>query len=363
MTRSTSGTSYELTGPSAAPVVVQVHGLGLTRATWDGFVPALAQSYRVLTYDLCGHGESALPPDKPSLSVLSGQLVNLLDELGIARAAIVGFSLGGMINRRFAMDHPGRVSALVILNSPHERSPEAQRLVEARAAETGAGGPLATIDATLERWFTPRFRQDAANVVAKIRTLVLANSPNTYTQHRQVLAFYTDVGIAPAIAPFTQVFSTVTNENAASAPIDFGMDAWSREGLAINCIPPFIYRGCIVGVPPPSEPLRLNWASNVISFNQSQAGPTSSRILGSSLNFWIDFYDIFDGGNPGEGSFRMELSSTEHLLRADLSGRRLRGLPVHGFWVASYTNGILTPGVLSNYSDAVRHQTRTSISP
>ena len=175
--------------------------------------------------------------------------------------------------------------------------------------------------------------------------------------------FYTDVGIAPAIAPFTQVFSTVTNENAASAPIDFGMDAWSREGLAINCIPPFIYRGCIVGVPPPSEPLRLNWASNVISFNQSQAGPTSSRILGSSLNFWIDFYDIFDGGNPGEGSFRMELSSTEHLLRADLSGRRLRGLPVHGFWVASYTNGILTPGVLSNYSDAVRHQTRTSISP
>ncbi len=168
--------------------MVLVHGLGLTRATWDSFVPALAQSYQVLTYDLCGHGESALPQDKPSLSVLSGQLVGLLDELGIARVAIVGFSLGGMINRRFVMDHPGRVLALVILNSPHERSPEAQRLVEARAAETGAGGPEATIDATLERWFTPQFRQDAANVVAKIRALVLANDPDTYTRHRQVLA-------------------------------------------------------------------------------------------------------------------------------------------------------------------------------
>ena len=106
----------------------------------------------------------------------------------IARATIIGFSLGGMINRRFAMGHPGRVSALVILNSPHERSPEAQRLVEARAAQTGAGGPAATIDGTLERWFTPQFRQHAPDAVAKIRASVLANDPDTYTRHRQVLA-------------------------------------------------------------------------------------------------------------------------------------------------------------------------------
>ena len=168
--------------------MVLVHGLGLTRATWDGFVRVLAHSYRVLAYDLCGHGESALPKEKPSLSVLSGQLANLLDELGIVRAAIVGFSLGGMINRRFAIDHPGRVSALVILNSPHERSPEAQRIVEERAAETGAGGPVATIDSTLERWFTPQFRLDAGDVVAKIRAFVLANDADNYTRHRQVLA-------------------------------------------------------------------------------------------------------------------------------------------------------------------------------
>ena len=245
MTRSTSGTSYELTGPSAAPVVVQVHGLGLTRATWDGFVPALAQSYRVLTYDLCGHGESALPPDKPSLSVLSGQLVNLLDELGIARAAIVGFSLGGMINRRFAMDHPGRVSALVILNSPHERSPEAQRLVEARAAETGAGGPLATIDATLERWFTPRFRQDAANVVAKIRTLVLANNPNTYTQHRQVLAHGVIELIRP-VPPIALPTLVITCEHDSGSTPSMSMAiAAEIEGSEIVIVPGLQHLGLI----------------------------------------------------------------------------------------------------------------------
>jgi (E)-2-((N-methylformamido)methylene)succinate hydrolase len=188
LTRSTAGTCHDLTGPPGAQVLVLVHGLGLTRATWDAFVPVLAQEYRVLTYDLSGHGESAKPLQRPSLTVLSNQLLALLDELGIARAAIIGFSLGGMINRRFALDHPERVLALVILNSPHEREPEAQRLVEERAAQTSAGGPAATIDSTLERWFTPQFRKDATDVVAKIRAWVLANDPDNYTKHRQVLA-------------------------------------------------------------------------------------------------------------------------------------------------------------------------------
>ena len=192
-----TGTRYDLTGPSRAPVLVLVHGLGLTRATWDAFVPAFAQGYRVLTYDLCGHGESALPQETPSLPVLSGQLAALLDALGIARATIIGFSLGGMINRRFAMDHSARVAALVILNSPHERSPEAQRLVEERAALTDAGGAAATIDSTLARWFTPQFLHDAPDVVARTRAVVLANDPDNYTRHRQVLAH----GVVELIRP------------------------------------------------------------------------------------------------------------------------------------------------------------------
>ena len=146
---SPQGTAYDLTGPATAPVVVLIHGLGLTRQTWADHLPALSGAYRVLTYDLCGHGETAQPVRTPSLTVLSDQLLCLLNHLHIARAALVGFSLGGMINRRFAMDHPDRVSALVILNSPHERSPEAQRLVEDRAAASDAG-PAATIEATLD---------------------------------------------------------------------------------------------------------------------------------------------------------------------------------------------------------------------
>ncbi|WP_282604471.1 alpha/beta fold hydrolase [Pelagibius sp. Alg239-R121] len=185
---SSKGTAYDLHGSLNAPVVVLIHGLGLTRATWDDYLPILSRHYCVLTYDLCGHGESALPERTPSLTVLSEQLRDLLNELVIARLAVVGFSLGGMINRRFAMDFPDRVTALGILNSPHERSPEAQALVEQRAARTEAGGPAATIETTLERWFTAEFRAERPEIIEQVRSLVLDNDPKNYALHRQVLA-------------------------------------------------------------------------------------------------------------------------------------------------------------------------------
>ncbi len=245
MSRSNSGTSYELSGPPGAPVLVLVHGLGLTRATWDGFVPAFQQDYRVLTYDLSGHGESALPQEKPCLMVLSNQLVALLDELTIARAAIVGFSLGGLINRRFAIDHPSRVMALVILNSPHEREPEAQCLVEERAAQTSAGGPGATIDSTLERWFTPAFQKNSADVVAKIRALVLANDPENYTQHRQVLAGGVVELIRP-VPPITAPTLVMTCEHdSGSTPAMAHAIASEIAGAQTEIVPGLQHLGLI----------------------------------------------------------------------------------------------------------------------
>ena len=182
------GTAYALSGPEGAPVVVLIHGLGLNRHTWQWHEPALAARFRVLTYDLSGHGNSAPPAETPSLTLFSRQLVTLLDHLAVKQCSVVGFSLGGMINRRFALDHPARATALAILNSPHERSPEQQRLVEERAAQSSAGGPAATIDATIERWFTPGFCKAQPGVIALARKWVLDNDPVSFAQCRQVLA-------------------------------------------------------------------------------------------------------------------------------------------------------------------------------
>ncbi len=183
-----AGTHWSRTGPNGTTPVVLIHGLGLSMGTWDQHMPALAASHDVLRYDLLGHGASGPPPSELSLTTFSEQLVDLLAELAIEQAHLVGFSLGGMINRRVAIDHPERVASLSILNSPHARGLEAQRLVEQRAIDSAAGGPAATIDATLERWFTPDFRREHTAVVDWVRDVVLANDLHHYAAARWVLA-------------------------------------------------------------------------------------------------------------------------------------------------------------------------------
>lgn len=188
MNKTPDGTAYRFVGDMSAPVLVLIHGLGLNQRLWDEHLEALAGKYCILTYDLSGHGESAPPNSKPSLALFSEQLFQLLNALEIQNCGLIGFSLGGMINRRFVMDHPGIVTALGILNSPHERKPEEQKLVEDRALQSSVGGLEATLDATIERWFTPAFRTQHHEAIQQVRKWVLANNPDVFAQTRYVLA-------------------------------------------------------------------------------------------------------------------------------------------------------------------------------
>src|SRR6056297_136210 len=246
MAVSKQGTAYDLTGPEAAPVVVLIHGLGLTRgSTWGEIAPLLARDYRVLAYDLLGHGETALPDGPVTLTTLSEQLIALMDELGIERAALVGFSLGGMINRRCAMDHPGRVSALVILNSPHDRGEEQQQIVEQRARDTAAGGPAAGIDVTLARWFSEGFRRDHPEKVVAVRDIVLANDPANYAAHRQVLAEGVRELIAPK-PPITLPMLALTCEHdSGSTPAMSHAIAHETPGAESHIVPQLQHLGLI----------------------------------------------------------------------------------------------------------------------
>ena len=180
------GTSYDLTGPDHGPVVVLIHGLGLCRDVFAGMRDAF-YGFRVLSYDLYGHGASAPPPATASLTVYSDQLAGLMDHLGIASAHIVGFSIGGMINRRFALDHADKVASLVILNSPHDRGAEAQAQVEARAASVREQGAFSTFDAAVRRWFTPAY-VEAGEGPALVRAWREKVDAESYAQAAWVLA-------------------------------------------------------------------------------------------------------------------------------------------------------------------------------
>ena len=180
------GTAYASFG-NGTRVVALVHGLGLNRHSWQWQVPALSPHFRVITFDLHGHGDSSAPPRTPSLTVFSEQLAELLDHLDIARASVFGFSLGGMIARRFAMDHADRLEALGILHSAHARDKAAHDAIQARVVQAAQDGPAATVEAALSRWFTDAFRLSHPELMDEVRRWILANRKDVYAPIYQVL--------------------------------------------------------------------------------------------------------------------------------------------------------------------------------
>jgi len=241
---SADGTAYDLTGPEDAPVLVLIHGIGLDRrSVWAPIARWLSARFRVLSYDLPGHGESA-PVDELSLTVHARKLISLMDELGIERAALVGFSIGGMINRRVAMDCPARVSALVILNSPHERGAAMQREVEAQA-RASSDGPAATMETTLARWFTPQYRTENAALVGEVAAVVQATDSASFAAHRIVLAEGVTELIRPD-PPITHPSLVMTCENdARSTPRMSAAIAAEIEGAELEVLPGLQHLGLI----------------------------------------------------------------------------------------------------------------------
>src|SRR6202521_4211723 len=106
---------YPLAGEG--PAIVLLHGLTGSSTTWREVMPALATRYTVLAPDLMGHGESAKPRGDYSLGAFAVWLRDLLDELGIARATVVGQSLGGGVAMQFTYQPRDYCQRLVLISS------------------------------------------------------------------------------------------------------------------------------------------------------------------------------------------------------------------------------------------------------
>jgi 3-oxoadipate enol-lactonase len=149
--------NYTVDGPDGArdgaPWVVLSNSLATTLDMWEGQVPALAQSFRVLRYDQRGHGETDSPDGPYSFDLLVSDLEALLDALDIPRAHVVGLSMGGATALGLALRRPERVGLLVICDTSAASTPEAARQWAARAAVAAEQGMAALVEPTIERWF------------------------------------------------------------------------------------------------------------------------------------------------------------------------------------------------------------------
>src|SRR5689334_9252282 len=99
------------------PALLLIHGMAGSSATWQAIIPQLSKKYRVIAPDLLGHGESAKPRGDYSLGAFAVWLRDLLDELGVHRATVIGQSLGGGIAMQFAYQHRDYCERLVLIGS------------------------------------------------------------------------------------------------------------------------------------------------------------------------------------------------------------------------------------------------------
>ncbi|MCV7251093.1 MULTISPECIES: alpha/beta fold hydrolase [Mycobacteriaceae] len=98
-------------------VLLLIHGMAGSAHTWRAVLPQLAKKYRVIAPDLIGHGQSSKPRTDYSLGAFAVGLRDLLDELGVASATVVGHSLGGGVAMQFLYQHPEYCRRLVLISS------------------------------------------------------------------------------------------------------------------------------------------------------------------------------------------------------------------------------------------------------
>jgi 3-oxoadipate enol-lactonase/4-carboxymuconolactone decarboxylase len=171
--------TYRIDGPAGAPVLVLANSLGTTMSMWDAQMPALAARMRVVRYEHRGHGGGPAPVPGPySIAELGGDLVDLLDHLGVERASICGLSLGGMVALWVGANRPERVERLVLACTSARLGPP-EGWYE-RAATVRRDGTGVLVEATTGRWFTPAWRTAHPEVADQVAAMLGAADPEGY---------------------------------------------------------------------------------------------------------------------------------------------------------------------------------------
>ena len=167
-------------GAEGAPWIVLSNSLGATLAMWDPQIEFLTQKYRVLRYDSRGHGGSAVPDGPYSFDQLTGDVIGLMDGMGIEKASFLGLSKGGMTGLGLALDHPHRFERVICADGRGDAPEGFRNMWDERIAKVRDGGLEAIADGTLASWMTPDWHEANPEASAHIRQMVISNDPNGY---------------------------------------------------------------------------------------------------------------------------------------------------------------------------------------
>lgn len=205
-------------GPDDAPALILGNPIGTTRAIWDAQVRLLRNDYRLLRFELRGHGEpgarSAAPPGPYSIAELGTDVLGLMRDHGIATAAYCGISLGGMIGLWLAANAPDRISSLIACCTAITPMPSRQAWLD-RAALVRSQGLAAIAEMIPSRWFTPDFIARQPRAVAAVMDMLLGTDPQGYASCSEAIA---DLDLGPVLASVKAPTLVIAGADDVAAP-------------------------------------------------------------------------------------------------------------------------------------------------
>lgn len=204
-------------GAADAPVVVMSPSLGTDLSMWAAQAALLARRRRVIRIDLRGHGASPAPHGPYAIAELGGDVLALLDRLGIARAALCGLSIGGMLSMWIAASAPERVERLAVCCTSARIDPDNNYLQRAEAVRAHGIEPIA--DTVLSRWISPGFAERHPDLRDDLRARLVATPAEGYAGCCEALAQMDLRDEIPAIHAPTLV---IAGAQDAATPPDHG---------------------------------------------------------------------------------------------------------------------------------------------
>lgn len=162
----------------ASRVLVFINSLGTDMRIWVDVARVFSDTARMVRYDKRGHGASDAPPAPYTLDDHVDDLIAIMDECGIAKAVLVGVSVGGQIAMGAALKAPDRVEGLVLCDTAARiGTPE---LWQDRMSTVEAKGMDAVADGIIERWFSKSYRETASAELRLWRNLLMRTPVEGY---------------------------------------------------------------------------------------------------------------------------------------------------------------------------------------
>jgi pimeloyl-ACP methyl ester carboxylesterase len=207
--------AYEEAG-SGDPPLVFVHGAACNRRFWDPQVRRFVSSHRVVAVDLRGHGESDAPLQPYAMRSLTDDVAWTCTQLRIQKPVVIGHSLGGMVALDFASAYPGRVGAIVLIDSLLLAGDDRAEVVRDLVAGLRGSDPGSALRRYFETLFGP---YDDPGLKSWILDQALLTQPHVTSSlwEESVLSWDDEAALRTCQVPFLYIDAGTPNADLARA--------------------------------------------------------------------------------------------------------------------------------------------------